>query len=149
VEPTIVSALISLPPLPAETALVASAVVLLLATIVAARAVLASQGLARRAAEARRRRARVVDIEAGLHADLDGVRARLQQLNVEAERALWLLPSLDERMTRLSTQLRSTRAAAEALTRDEAEQMRTTFARIRGTLNVLHGMRELRRTILG
>ena len=59
------------------------------------------------------------------------------------------MPRVDERMDAMRATLADDRALLAELARDDGRAMRGTFARIRGTLSVLRGARDLRRTILG
>ena len=70
---------------------------------VAARAVLAWQGLRARTAAVRRREARLETIEEDLHARFRRLRGQAQDLNAAAERALWSLPRSSHGSSRSTT----------------------------------------------
>jgi hypothetical protein len=142
-------ALIGLPTMHSDTALLVTALALLVALATAVASIAAWRRLASLAARARRRRERMDDIEARVHAELDVLRRGLQSVNADVERALWWLPRLDARLADTATRLGSQRDTLKSLAHDEGRAMRTTIPRIRGTLDMLGAMRDLRRTILG
>lgn len=148
-QPTSLPALISLPRLADDTALLLAALIALLTVVVGGRAALAWQGLTGRATGAQRRRARLEQLEVAMPTRFDVLRDQLRALNAGTERALWWLPRVDERLDDTRAALAAGRPRLEALARDDGRAMRATFARIRGTLNVLRSARDLRRTILG
>jgi hypothetical protein len=147
--PVQVAGLISLPRLSDDTALLAAALIGLLALIVFARALLAYQALARRAAAARRRQVRLEVGQSTLPDSFARLRASAAVLNAGVERTLWALPRFDARLADAQQALADDRALLDELRRDDGRHMRATIARIRGTLTFLGSASELRRKFWG
>ena len=144
---TSLTALISLPALGADSALLALVLVALLIVVIVARSLLAWQALAARAAGARRRTARLDEGEADLHGSFGRFRGQVQAFDGGVQQALWVLPRFDERIASAGATLADDRALLDELGRDGGRALRATFARIRGTLSLVRTARELRRTI--
>ena len=144
-----VAGLISLPNLSDDTALLAAALIGLLALIVFARALLAFQALARRAAGAHRRQVRLETSQSLLPDSFARLRANAAALNAGVERTLWALPRLDARLADAQQALADDRQLPDELRRDGGRPMRGTVARIRGTLTFLGSASELRRKFWG
>lgn len=138
-----------LPELAPDAAMFASAIVVLVTFVLAARSLLAWRALG----SARRRAGQ---LEVGLVAGeidpveaLNRVRGRARDVNEQIEKGLWALPRLDARVDSLRASLADDRQLLEGALHDDAAALRGTFERIRGTLRLLHNARELGRTIWG
>lgn len=142
-----VGAVISLPPVSGDGALLASAVIASLTVAGAARAVLAWQALSDRTEAARRRRQGVEQIESDVHGRFYRLREQARDVNAAAENALWALPRFDQRVADMRASLAADRATLERLAGADAGAARETLARIRGTLGLLRSARDVGRTI--
>ena len=78
---------------------------------------------------------------------LEGVRTQLASVDAQAERALWMLGELDDRIDRASADLRAKRVASDSL-RLRFLEGRVTVARIRQLVRLMIRLGELRRAIL-
>ena len=78
---------------------------------------------------------------------LAGVRTQLSEVNVQVEHALWMLSEFDDRVVRVSVDLRAKRVASDSL-RLRLLQGRLTIARIRRLVQLMTRLGELRRVFL-
>ncbi len=137
----------ALPTLSRDGALITSALVVLATIALAGRAVLAWLALRRHSAAAAKLAGRL-DEQGEQHAErIRLARTRLFQANAEAERALWALPALDDRLAAGEQRLAEIRTDIDAWRGHDGEGLRRTIAGIRGTLTLISAAKTFRRVI--
>ena len=82
-----------------------------------------------------------------LPAQLRTVQARVAEVDAQAERALWMLGNLDDRVDRATTDVRAKRVASDRL-RLRLIEGRLTIARLKQLVRLMIRLGELRRVVL-